>query len=90
MELYVKYYIGQEVVYIDPTCFGLTPKKGRVKGFTFKQSGIERPQVTYQVVDADWGERDFFEGHLFASLSEFKEAMIQMIDLACKELEDKK
>ena len=85
MTITTKYDIGQEVFFVDHHYAGITPGKGRVVRITFQQDNSE-PLLEYWVKAEGWPDPvKLSEVHLFASLSEFKDSMIQRVEEACKE-----
>lgn len=85
MTITTKYDIGQEVFFVDHHCAGITPGKGRVVKITFQQDN-SGPLLVYWVKADGWPDPErYSEVHLFASLSEFKDTMIQRVEEACEE-----
>lgn len=85
MTITTKFDIGQEVYFVDPHCAGMVPGKGVVVKLSYWQESKD-PHLEYWVKMDTWVEPiKFWEVNLFASLSEFKDSMIQRVEEACKE-----
>ena len=88
MTITTKYDIGQEVIFDDPHCAGITPGKGKIVKISFEQDDKE-PRIDYWVKIDGWPElMRSWEQYLFGSLSEFKDSMKQAIDQACERWEE--
>lgn len=89
MTITTKFDLGQEVFFLDTRCAGCTPGKGEIISISFEQKKSGEPILIYTVKVEEWFEEpSFMEISLFASLSEFKETMIRLIDESCKNLEE--
>lgn len=91
MIITTKFDLGQEVFFLDSTCAGCTPGKGKVIGISFEQKETGEQKLLYKVKCKGLQDVEtFYEFWLYASISEFKEAMIQLIYESCKDYEEEK
>ena len=89
MNIKTKFEIGQEVFFHDPHYVGFTPGKGMVSEIIFHQKKDDTI-LEYRVKQEEWSDAlRFWEREIFSSLSEYRESMIQAIDKACKDYEEK-